>query len=499
MKQSLQLKLGQQLTMTPQLQQAIRLLQLSSLELQAEIQEILETNPLLEKPEDGEAETGNETLEGMEGINNLLEEKIATTSTSEPSGDGEREVDASPNEIPDDLPVDSNWEDTYDNYLGASNNGNGEDNRGYENTNSTSDSLFDHLMWQMQLTPFSDIEQAIATQIIDGIDEHGYLSVPLDDVHQSIKSSLDAELELDEVEAVLTRIQHFEPPGVGARDLRECIQIQLNYLDPETPWLNEAKALVKDHFDLLAKREYSLLMRRMKISENDLQSAIVLLKTMNPRPGTQIDSGQAEYIIPDVFIRKEKGQWRVELNPEVTPRLSINSLYANMAQGNSRDSAYMKNHLQEARWFLKSLKSRNETLLKVATCIVERQRAFLEYGDEGMKPLVMHDVAEVVNMHESTISRVTTKKYMHTPRGIYELKYFFSSHVSTANGGECSATAIRAMLRKLIAAEQRNKPLSDNKLASLLAEQGINVARRTVAKYREAMSIPPSNERKRLV
>jgi len=493
MKQSLQLKLGQQLTMTPQLQQAIRLLQLSSLELQAEIQEILETNPLLEKPEDGESDASSESSEEI----NSIDDKMATAATNS-ENNGEREIDTSQNEIPDDLPVDSNWEDTYDNYLGASGGGS-DDNRNYENTNSTSDSLLEHLMWQMRLTPFSDVEQAIATQIIDGIDEHGYLSVPLDDIHQSVKNNLDPELELDEIEAVLTRIQHFEPPGVGARDLRECMQIQLSYLDPETPWLNEAKVLVKDFFDLLAKREYSLLMRRMKISESDLQNAIVLLKSLNPRPGTQIDSGQAEYIIPDVFIRKEKGQWRVELNPEVTPRLSINSLYANMAQGNSRDSAYMKNHLQEARWFLKSLKSRNETLVKVATCIVERQRAFLEYGDEGMKPLVMHDVAEVVNMHESTISRVTTKKYMHTPRGIYELKYFFSSHVSTANGGECSATAIRAMLRKLIASEQRNKPLSDNKLASLLAEQGINVARRTVAKYREAMSIPPSNERKRLV
>lgn len=495
MKQSLQIKLGQQLTMTPQLQQAIRLLQLSSLELQAEIQEILETNPLLEKPEEGESESSDSS----EDSGNAMEEKLAAQSSSEnDSSNGEREIDASQNEIPDDLPVDSNWEDTYDNYMGSSG-GAVEDNRNYENANSSSDSLVDHLMWQMRLTPFSELEQAIATEIIDGIDEHGYLSVPLDDIHQSVKEELDPELELDEVEAVLTRIQHFEPPGVGARDLRECMQIQLSYLDPETPWLNEAKKLVGEYFDLLAKREYSLLMRRMKVNESDLQNAIVLLKSLNPRPGSQIDSGQAEYIIPDVFIRKEKGQWRVELNPEVTPRLSINSLYANMAQGNSRDSAYMKNHLQEARWFLKSLKSRNETLLKVATCIVERQRAFLEYGDEGMKPLVMHDVAEVVNMHESTISRVTTKKYMHTPRGIYELKYFFSSHVSTANGGECSATAIRAMLRKLIAAEQRNKPLSDNKLASLLAEQGINVARRTVAKYREAMSIPPSNERKRLV
>jgi len=302
---------------------------------------------------------------------------------------------------------------------------------------------------------------------------------------------------IEEIEAVLSRIQHFDPPGVGARNLLECMQIQLAYLDEDTPWLNEAKRVVDDYFDLLANREYNLIMRRMKLSEADLQQAVTLLKTLNPRPGGQITDQLPEYVIPDVFIRKDKDNWKVELNPDVTPKLASNSLYARMAHGNGNDSAYMKNHLQEARWFLKSLRSRNETLLKVATCIVDRQKAFLEHGDEAMKPLVMHEVAEVVNMHESTISRVTTKKYMHTPHGIYELKYFFSSHVSTANGGECSATAIRAMLRKLIAADHRSKPLSDNKLASMLAEQGINVARRTVAKYREAMSIPPSKERKR--
>ena len=504
MKQSLQIKLGQQLTMTPQLQQAIRLLQLSSLELQAEIQEILETNPLLEKPEDGDADANASSDSDNEAGNSRSneetpQEEMRANEELRTNNDtaSEREIDAPASEIPDDLPVDSNWEDTYETY--STGGMAAEENRAYENAAPDGDSLTEYLMWQMGLTPFSETEQAIAAEIIDAIDEHGYLTLPLDDIYQSVVKNIDPELELDEVEAVLARIQHFDPPGVAARDLRESMRIQLGYLDPETPWIEEAKRVVNEYFDLLAKREYNLLMRRMKLSESELQQAILVLKSLNPRPGSQIDNGPAEYIIPDVFIRKEKGQWRVELNPEVTPRLSINAMYANMAQGSSRDSAYMKNHLQEARWFLKSLKSRNETLLKVATCIVERQRDFLEQGDEAMKPLVMHDVAEVVNMHESTISRVTTKKYMHTPRGIYELKYFFSSHVSTASGGECSATAIRAMLRKLIAGEKQNKPLSDNKLASLLAEQGINVARRTVAKYREAMSIPPSNERKRLV
>lgn len=493
--------------MTPQLQQAIRLLQLSSLELQAEIQEILETNPLLESPEEGETDANADAgAEGAEAGSLRSMEERGNDSGPEPQDEhptapveatSEREVDAPATEIPEDLPVDSNWEDTYDNY--TSSGAASDDNRAFENTAPDSDSLVEYLMWQMRLTPFSELEQNIATEIIDSIDEYGYITSSLDDIYQSLVKSVGPELELDEVEAVLTRIQHFDPPGVCARDLRESMRIQLSYLEPETPWLQQAKRVIDDYFDLLAKREYTLLMRRMKLSESELQQTIALITSLNPRPGNQIESGPAEYVIPDVFIRKEKGQWRVELNPEVTPKLSINSMYASLAQGNSRDSAYMKNHLQEARWFLKSLKSRNETLLKVATCIVERQRAFLEHGDEAMKPLVMHDVAEVVNMHESTISRVTTKKYMHTPRGIFELKYFFSSHVGTASGGECSATAIRAMLRKLISSEQQNKPLSDNKLASLLAEQGINVARRTVAKYREAMSIPPSNERKRLV
>jgi RNA polymerase sigma-54 factor len=509
MKQTLQLKLGQTLTMTPQLQQAIRLLQLSSLELQTEIQEILETNPMLEASEDSsqndssddqdseqQAADSNEAANDADKISSSSSDNEELTTRSENS---ERELDSSQqDDIPDDLPVDSDWEDTYDSYASSKGSDN-EDTRGLEQPASSGESLSEHLMWQMQMTPFSDTDMVIATAIIDSIAESGFLSGSLEDIYDSLKDELD--IELDEVESVLRRVQSFDPPGVGARDLQESMKIQLSYCDPETPWLEEARRVVNDYFELLAKREFNVLMRRMKLSQQDLQHVISLIQSLTPRPGSQISNNQTEYVVPDVFVRKVKGQWKVELNPEVTPRLSINSLYAGMAQKNSSssDTAYMKNHLQEARWFLKSLKSRNETLLKVAKCIVDRQRDFLEEGDEAMKPLVMHDVAEVVNMHESTISRVTTKKYMHTPRGIYELKYFFSSHVSTASGGECSATAIRAMLKKLIAAEEANKPLSDNKLAIMLGKQGINVARRTVAKYREAMQIPPSNERKRLV
>ncbi|WP_455375008.1 RNA polymerase factor sigma-54 [Kaarinaea lacus] len=520
MKQTLQLKLGQSLTMTPQLQQAIRLLQLSSLELQTEIQEILESNPLLEASEDSESDESNnseqsansqdsnsQSAENQEGnVEASANNNEDYSETMEVAGSGEGDIDTSSDvaDIPDDLPVDSNWEDTYD-YAPSRASSDDSDQRNYEQPSSTSESLAQHLEWQLLLTPFSETDEAIATAIIDSIDHNGYLATPLEDICASLNENpeVDEELvEIDEVESVLKRIQNFDPPGVGARDIRECMQLQLNALDPDTPWLEQAKNIVNEHFEVLANRDYNLLMRRARLSEEQLQSTITLIQSLNPRPGSQITDSQPEYVIPDVFVRKVKGTWRVELNPEVTPKLSINSLYAGMAQGSSNsssDTSFLKNHLQEARWFLKSLKSRNETLLKVATCIVERQRAFLEYGDEAMKPLVMHDVAEVVEMHESTISRVTTKKYMHTPRGIYELKYFFSSHVSTASGGECSATAIRAMLKKLIASEEANKPLSDNKLANLLAKQGINVARRTVAKYREAMAIPPSNERKRLM
>ncbi|HHI94063.1 MAG TPA: RNA polymerase factor sigma-54 [Gammaproteobacteria bacterium] len=509
MKQTLQLKLGQHLTMTPQLQQAIRLLQLSTLELQTEIQEALESNPMLEITEEAAAERPGSDDSGH-GAN---ETSTAAGSNTEPRSEThtedtenidvtERAVDKQEQEIPNDLPTDSEWEDSYtdtyvDSYSSVSRN-NDNENSGYEQADSSSESLQDHLLWQLNLSPCSETDQAIATTIIDAIDDDGYLSASLEELHQTLSEGND--IELDEVEAVLHRVQDFDPPGIAARDLRECMLIQLKYYDAETPWLAEAKVLLKEHFDALAKREYPLIMRRMKLSETQMQHVIQLVQSLNPRPGGHITDSQPEYIIPDVFVKKIKDQWRVELNPDITPKIGINSLYAKMAQrNNSKDAAFLKNNLQEARWFIKSLRSRNETLLKVATTIVDRQRGFFDYGEEAMKPMVMHDIAEIVEMHESTISRVTTKKYMHTPRGIFELKFFFSSHVGTTAGGECSATAIRAILKKLIAAEKPGKPLSDNKLAGLLGDQGINVARRTVAKYREAMSIAPSNERKRLV
>ena len=477
MKQSLQLRLGQHLTMTPQLQQAIRLLQLSTLELQTEVQQAVESNLMLEEA------TEEEHPGGGNG-------EADTKNT---------ETDVQPVDIPEQLPVDSAWEDIYD---AAPSFGSAPDDTGpeIESQRTSGESLKDHLYWQLGLSSLSDTDKVIAASLIDAIDDDGYLRATLEDIQRSVANH-GTEVAIEEVEAVLHHVQHLDPTGVGARDLRECLLLQLQQESIDSPWRDAAIRLVDVFLDVLAARDYAQLARRMQLTKEELQQVITLVQTLNPRPGGQIHPEPAQYVVPDVFVRKHKSTWMVELNPESIPRLRINSYYASLIRraDNSADNNCLKAHLQEARWFLKSLKSRSETLLKVATCIVERQQAFLEYGEEGMKPMVLHDVAEVVGMHESTISRVTTQKYMHTPRGIYELKYFFSSHVSTHSGGEASSTAIRALIKKLIAAENPRKPLSDSKLASVLSEQGINVARRTVAKYREAMTIPSSNERKRLV
>lgn len=492
MKQSIQLRLGQNLTMTPQLQQAIRLLQLSTLELKLEIQTTLEENPMLDIAEelnDEVANNGNEKNE-VETSNNS---ETATVETNE---------NIEKNEIPDDLPVDSVWEDIFDGSTSYSQSKDDERYDRLEPAPAAGKSLSEHLTWQFELTPFTETDRIIALAIIDSIDDDGYLISSLDDLFQGIVSDLpeDHDVELCDIETVLHRIQCFDPVGVGARNLSECLAVQLRHANEKHPNHEKALQLVENYLDQLANRDFNFLMRQLKITEAELKELIRLIQSLNPRPGAQITNKEPEYIIPDVIVKKLKGRWRVELNPDTLPKLKINSGYANLIRraDSSDDNTYLKNHLQEARWFLKSLQSRNETLLKVASCIVDRQRGFLEYGDEAMKPLVLRDVAEAVNMHESTVSRVTTQKFMHTPRGIFEFKYFFSSHVSTTDGGECSATAIRAIIRKFLAVESPNKPLSDSKIADMLMKQGIKVARRTVAKYRESMAIPPSNERKRL-
>lgn len=495
MKQSLQLRLGQHLTMTPQLQQAIRLLQLSTLELRTEVQQALESNPMLELEDEG----GGEDYEPPS-----REEPVERTATDddaglgEERGEGEADLELAQSEMPDDLPVDSAWDDVFENIGTGTGSAGDSGERDFEAGDSAPESLKSHLHWQLTLTPLSDKDRLIGEAVIDAVNEDGFLTQSVEEIQEGLPTELEADL--DEVMAVLHVVQNFDPPGVAARDLRESLAIQLRQLPAATLWLAEAKRTVAEHFELLAGRDYAQLKRRLKLEDGPLAQVLRLIQSLNPRPGGQISDTRTQYIVPDVIVHKRSGKWRVELNPEAAPRLRINAQYADLAKQvhNASDSTYMKNQLQEARWFIKSLLSRNETLLKVASTIVERQRDFLEHGEVAMRALVLHDIAEAVGMHESTISRVTTRKYMHTPRGIFELKYFFSSHVSTAGGGECSSTAIRALIKKLLAEENPAKPLSDSKIAEILSEQGINVARRTVAKYREAMAIPPSNERKRL-
>jgi RNA polymerase sigma-54 factor len=488
MKQSLSLKLGQHLTMTPQLQQAIRLLQLSTLDLRLEIQQAVETNPMLELVEDDDDDAPAEASNHDDDLPD-----VDADDFRELAGSG----DVASEQMPEELPVDSSWDDVFQSTPPAQT-GADEDFDGTERS-GTEESLQDHLLWQLNLTPMSERDLAIARAIIDGIDADGMLIASVEEIQSGFP--IEYEVEADEVVAVLKRIQQFDPPGVAARDLRECLLIQLNQLGDAADWVREARALVGDHLDLLAAHDLPALVRKTRLAEDEIHAVIHLIRSLNPRPGTAIDRGDTEYVVPDVLVRRERDKWLVELNPETAPRVRINAQYANLVRrADSGDTnTYLRDNLQEARWFLKSLISRNETLLKVATKIVEHQRGFLEYGEEAMKPLVLHDIAEAVAMHESTISRVTTRKYMHTPRGIFELKYFFSSHVGTSTGGEVSSTAIRALIKKLTAEENPRKPLSDSKITAILKTQKINVARRTVAKYRELLSIPPSNERKRLV
>ena len=477
--------------MTPQLQQAIKLLQLSTLDLQQEIQEALDANPLLEVDEGSDSDTIEKS--------NLDADNDVQASASSESLDTNEALEK--NELPDELPIDSTWDEYYSaSSAPAPGPASNDDENVFQG--ETTDNIQDHLLWQMRLTPFSDIDRAIAIAIIDSIDESGYLTVTVEDILQSVNTEdMEEPVEVDEIECVLKRIQMFDPIGSGSRTPQECLLVQLKQFAPDTPWLKEAKILIEDYADLLGSKDYRTLMRKSRLKEDDLREAMRLLQTLNPRPGSALITQEPEYVIPDVSVTKKKGRWVVELNPDSLPKLSVNQQYAAMSRQarNSSDSQFIRSHMQEAKWFIKSLESRNETLLKVANCIVQQQMGFFEHGPEMMKPMVLNDVAEMVDMHESTISRVTTQKYMHTPRGIFELKYFFSSHVATESGGECSSTAIRALIKKLVAAEKPSKPLSDSKIAQLLAEQGIKVARRTIAKYRESLSIPPSNQRKSLI
>jgi len=467
MKQSLQLRLGQHLAMTPRLQQAIRLLQLSTVELHTEVQEALDSNLMLELDEDDAA-----------------------------GADAEAEI--APADIPSELPVDSVWEDIYDSVSpGSAASTSDLDGADLVVHRAQTESLKDRLRWQVSLMRLCDADRVIAATLIDAVDEDGYLDLTLEDIRHSLDPRRE-ELTLERIEAVLRAVQALDPPGVAARSLQECLTLQLGQLPADTEGRDAAIALVTEHLPQLASKRYGRLMTALGLDRRELQCVIDLIRSLSPRPGAAVQSSAPEYVIPDVLVRKENQAWRVELNRDAFPRVRINSRYANLIRraDNSAENHTLKSHLQEARWFIKSLVNRGETLLKTATCIVERQKAFLEHGEEAMKPMVLADIAHAIGMHESTISRVTTRKYMHTPRGVFELKYFFSSHVHTDRGAEASSTAIRAVLRKLIASENSARPLSDQKLKEILSEQGIRIARRTVAKYREAMAIPSSTERR---
>lgn len=485
MRQSLQLRVGQHLAMTPQLQQAIRLLQLSTIELQQEIQTILDGNMMLETPDQ---ETDN---------NDPVEAKKADLPTDEKTSEGSQD------QLPDELAVDTSWDEIYDLTPAAGTSSQQTNDSAPPDPgsiNSAKQTLHDHLVWQMELTNFSDTDRVIATTIIDSIDDNGYLNTDTEQLHQHLVQHLD-DLDLDEVVAVLHKVQSFDPLGVGALDLQDCLLIQLKQLPEKTPFLELATELVRDYMPALGAQDSAKIKRQLSINDETLEHIISLIQQLNPRPGSGIADTSTEYITPDVYVAKVKGKWQVSINGEIATNIRINPYYQNLIKrgDKSSDSQTMRDHLQEARWFLKSLQSRNETLMLVTQEIVERQQGFLEHGAISMKPMILRDIAEAVEMHESTISRVTTNKYMHTPNGIFELKHFFSSHVGTESGGECSATAIRAFIKELVNNENVKKPLSDNKIAAILGERGINVARRTIAKYRESISIPPSSQRKRIL
>ena len=495
MKQGLQLKFSQQLTMTPQLQQAIKLLQLSTLELSQEITEQLYSNPLLE-----------EITEDQDAENQLKKTNNEKTLTETSNLTAEELEEPSKNTEPLSQETDQNdWDSDFDNYSVQTqdiarinnNDGNIRGEINLEQVHQVTQSLKDHLLWQLNLTNLNARDLSIAEMLTYSLDDNGLLTQNLSEIFEELDEN-NNEYE-SEILTVLTRLQQFDPPGVYARDLKECLLIQLNQMSQDTPFLKQAKILVLQFLEDIGKLNTDRLLKKTQLSLDELRGAISLVRSMNPYPGEFLQENDTEYITPDAYVIKTSDKWRAIINDDHNPRLRINETYKNLIRqsDNSKENQYLKDSLTEAKWFIKSLESRNETLLKVVNCIIELQEDFFEHGPVSMKPMILSDISEKLDLHESTISRVTTSKYLATPRGIYELKYFFSSHVATATGGECSSTAVSAILKELINAEVPHKPLSDNKLTELLKEQGINIARRTVAKYREGLGIPSSSDRKR--
>jgi RNA polymerase sigma-54 factor len=484
LKTSLQLRLGQSLTLTPQLQQTIRLLQYSTLELQQQVQEMLEQNPMLDAEDPAQDPPTTETQKP----------EAPETKESEPKPLDENQP------IPEDLPLDTSWDAIYDS-LPSQNTGLSDTSDFLENQSGSQADLREHLLAQLALTPISDIDQYIGHTIILNVNDDGYLDDTLENILVSLIDELeDEELTLSDVRVVQHLIMQLDPLGCASLDLRENLRVQLQHRS-ETDAVKHALKLVKDFFSDLEKQNLKLLTKKSGLSSSQIEDAFDLIRSLNPRPGGSIGNSHADYVVPDVYVSQQKEKWVVSLNPDISPRLRVHPFYSTLLKrgDKSDDNRYMRDQLQEARWFIKSIQSRNETILKVAEVIVEKQQGYFEHGEEAMRPMVLRDVAETLGMHESTISRVTTQKFMLTPKGILEFKYFFSSQLTTSDGGNASATAIRAMIRSLVDNENPQKPLSDSKITTiLLQEKGIKVARRTIAKYREAMQISPSNERKRI-
>ncbi|MDE1884747.1 MAG: RNA polymerase factor sigma-54 [Xanthomonadaceae bacterium] len=477
MKPALQLRINQQLALTPQLQQAIRLLQLSSVELEMELREALESNPLLELAESDSGDDEAEAQTDGEAVSDIARDgEAATTGSEEPGYDEPMDFELERSNFAAPAPEDAD---------------------GFEAQDSEPEDLRDHLLWQLNLTSLSARDRAIGVTIIEAVDDDGYLH----ESNETLQSNLAGlyRVDADEIDAVRHRIQQFDPLGVGSRSLSECLRVQLDACSAETPGRSVALALAAEHLEALARNDRARLCRQLHADAEALDAAIALIRSLDPKPGAQVGGGKTEYVAPDAYAFKHNGRWSVGLSPNCQPKLAINQQYAALiARARRDDASYLRGQLQEARWLIKSLETRADTVLKVAGAIVRAQSAFLDFGPEAMRPLVLREIAEEIGMHESTVSRVTTRKYLHTPRGTFEFKYFFSSGVATVDGGAASATAIQAMIRKLIGEETPARPLSDQTLAAELNRRGIEVARRTVAKYREALHIPSSNERSRL-
>ena len=484
MKHSLQLRLSQHLTLTPQLQQSIRLLQLSTLELTQELERVLQENPLLER-DDG---IRDQPLAPPPGSEPAAPESGAAADSPAPKGEAEGETESSSAEI-EVADFNAGDDPTPAGYRDESEDGE------YQQAAADSPTLRAHLLAQLSLTKLSERDRRLVILFIDSLDEGGYLTQSLEEFSEILPPEL--EVEAEELQIALKHLQNLEPAGIGARNLSECLALQLAALPEDTPYRNEALDTVRNHLEALAARDFAKLKKLLRCDDAALRLVQKLITSLNPRPGRDFSSEETRYVVPDVIVKKVKGVWVASLNPDAMPRLRINRLYADILQRNrSAGSQQLASQLQEAKWLIKNVQQRFETILRVSQSIVDRQRNFFEHGAVAMRPLVLREIAEALDLHESTVSRVTTQKFMHTPRGIYELKYFFGSHVTTDAGGSASSTAIRALIKQLVLAENSRKPLSDGQLSEILSQQGIMVARRTVAKYRETLQILPVNLRK---